>query len=152
MKHLLFACLCAASIFSFSSCDEKKSTEPANYVEFVTVSPTVTGSVSSGEIVVANEVRNISGRQQEFQWEISNISTPGNSWNAPAICDIVQCWASSVTTKTFTLPKDAVGRMDLHFYMGTLANTGNGTATIRVWPTNDVSKAVTTTFTAVGNR
>ena len=151
MKHLLFACLCAATILSVSSCDEKKSTEPANYVEFVTVSPTHAGSISTSEIVVENQVRSISGRQQEFQWAITNVASPRNSWNAPAVCDVVQCWSSSVTTKTFNLPKDGVGRMDVHFYMGASANLGNGTAVIRVWPTNDASKAVTTTYTAVGN-
>ncbi len=132
MKNLAFLVFAAILSVQFAAAQTTFSLTPIP--SMVTGAPTEYDSYAHGTI------KNISTVRDSLRWERTVINLPEGF--STAVCDPIQCYFPSVTTKDFALAPGESGPLDVHFY-NPLETSGAGLVHVKVTNVNVPTDMVT---------
>lgn len=141
-KTALLFTLCGAMVFS--ACETEKIT----IAEF-NITPntglSMTGRPSDYDLPVQSVITNTTDEDISITWLRSNIQQP-NAWSNE-VCDPVQCWSSTVNSKSFILAANSRDTIVVHFYPH--GQAGTGSIDLSVYKTDDPSTIQVYKYSAI---
>ncbi len=132
MKNLTILAFAAILSVHFASAQTTFSLTP--------IPSMVTGETTNFDSYAHATIKNITNVRDSLRWERTVLNLPEGF--STAVCDPIQCYFPSVSSKDFALAPGESGPLDVHFY-NPLETSGAGLVHVKVTNVNVPSDMVT---------